>query len=265
MSRDEGEIANVRVIRAPSPLPLSALPAEPGEEWRYLPWTDEYAVSSHGRVCRTVAANRYHAGRLLKGHEQRTAASGRITVNLYGEQHGVAQLVAAAFLPPGAPDSLVAHKDNDWRNNWACNLLYVTRAELMERLYDHGWKTRPVGDAHWQAKVTDAEADAIAASHGALAATDVATRYTISTVTVNKIRRGAERAGTSTQEHRAAAAAIAARARRLRAILDMDKTAFAARIGVSETAIRRWERGETPRHYRQVAERLDAIEREHTP
>lgn len=186
--RADGELAGVRVVAPKPPLPLSALPTEEGEEWRYLPWRDDYAVSSHGRVCRTLGVRRYPAGRLLTPTRTRSRAQVRLAG---GETHGVAQLVAACFLPPPADLTMrVRHGDNDRYNDRADNLRWAMPGEIMEELYDAGRKTRGAGEAHPSHLLTAAAVVDIRARRMYGSAPALAAEYGVSVHTIYDVWQG---------------------------------------------------------------------------
>lgn len=103
------------------------------EEWRPVPGLeDRYAISSLGRLMRTAAGKKTHAGKILN---PATTKAGYPTAQLgYGrERRGyyLHRLVAEVFLPP--PDNplraYVAHKNGIPHDNRAENLYWATPAE----------------------------------------------------------------------------------------------------------------------------------------
>lgn len=239
-----------------APLPLTALPTEPGEEWRLIAWDDAYAVSNRGRVSRLVAENRYHAGRLLTP----THNQGRNQVRLHGVDVGVAQLVAAAFLPPPADLRMRVHHVNlDKWDDRADNLAWRMPGAIMETLYDAGAKTRGAGEAHPSHKLTESDVVAIRAAKGRETAPIVAARHHISLVMVYEIWDGSQWAHL-TDPTALTAEAVRARIRPLRQSLGLSQRALAVLLGVHPNMIADWERGHSaPRKYLVIADRLDAL------
>ncbi len=85
--------------------PLSALPVEPGEEWRILPTYPAYAVSNRGRVARIAPVSSGGTGK--PGRLLSATGSGSGRVMLPNGPCGVQRLVAAAFpeLPGPRPQA----------------------------------------------------------------------------------------------------------------------------------------------------------------
>lgn len=142
------------------------------EEWRDVDGSDgRYQVSDLGRVrClydeRGGGRTYYDAPRL-----RRIQVTGKrreyrlVALRLKGRPVStvVHKLVAAAFLGPRPEGHDVAHKDGKSWNNRKINLAYKTPADNHADKRVHG--TLPVGEAHWGAKLTDADIIKIRASN----------------------------------------------------------------------------------------------------
>jgi hypothetical protein len=168
----------------PSPNPIS-VPMTP-EEWRPAPGFPAYEVSSLGRV-RNV-----RTGRVLK---LSIGTNGYYKTRLSDRTVFVHRLVCEVFQgPPGTYiDALgrtltreVCHRDGDKKNNAADNLGWSTHLDNMRHMIRHG--TRPVGERHGQAKLTEADVRAIRASNKSQDA--LAREFGIGQPTISNIRSG---------------------------------------------------------------------------
>lgn len=98
-----------------------------GEEWKFLPDTEDYAVSSLGRVVSFVKK----APQLLKLVIQETRGRKYVHVCIHSKKVRVHRLVAKAFLPKPNGASEIDHINNDGTDNRACNLMWCTHKENM--------------------------------------------------------------------------------------------------------------------------------------
>jgi hypothetical protein len=130
------------------------------EEWRFLPGTEAYAVSSHGRF-KTF---------LLKGSKYGTrVVDGRLVDPFFAEHGGypmvsltyggkparpwgIHVLVALAFLGPRPEGTQVCHNDGNVLNSHVENLRYDTPTGNSLDREAHG--TLPAKDRHWNTRLT---------------------------------------------------------------------------------------------------------------
>lgn len=126
------------------------------EEWKPLPWTEDYQVSSFGNVRSRLRkgnhrAKRADSWRLLATTRRR---DGRITVAVptpagnYATRQ-VSHLVMAAFVGPRPEKTEVAHLNGNCSDNRVVNLVYCTHAENESHKRGHG--TSPEGERNPQA------------------------------------------------------------------------------------------------------------------
>jgi DNA-binding transcriptional regulator YiaG len=218
MPRDKGEIANVHVIRPEEPLPLSALPTQEGEEWRYWPEDDTYAISSHGRAARTLAGRNKGAGDLLA---VQVRAAG-VEVYVGGRYRQVPRLMLETFVRPPPNPAMRAHHINlDHTHNRLDNLEWALRAKILTDDYGAGRTRKPKGTPI-RPYIIDTDARA---------------------VVPDRIAAVCRAAGLS-------------------------RSALARRCGYPQQTFDHWARGDVvPRRpdYDTLMQRLDAIERGHTP
>lgn len=156
-------------------------------EWREI--NPDYIVSSDGQV-----GSRRKSGRLKM--MKPNARGGYLAVYLSNDngrtRRCVHHLVAEQFLPPKpSPHHQINHKDGDKTNNRADNLEWVTPSENALHRYNVLGKKAKRGEAHSQAKITEAQAGEIRArcSAGELQKV-VATDYGITRQSVGRIARG---------------------------------------------------------------------------
>jgi hypothetical protein len=160
------------------------------EEWRPVPGLeDRYAISSYGRLMRTAAGKKTHAGKILAPAKAKT---GYLMSQLgYGrarKSYYIHRLVAEAFLPP--PNSehrrYVAHRNGDRTDNRVENLYWATPAENSYDAIQHGTAK---GDHSARYRVlNDDDIRAIRQDHRP--ATRIAAEYGLSVSGVSAIRRG---------------------------------------------------------------------------
>ena len=113
---------------------------------------DGYFISDEGEVF----SSKYKDMRLLK---YRLNRNGRPYINLCknGKSKSVEihRLVAKYFLPDYTTDKEVNHKDGDKTNNHVSNLEMTDRKGNMQHAFRTGLAINPVGEAHWDAKLTE--------------------------------------------------------------------------------------------------------------
>lgn len=102
------------------------------EQWRRVPSSPDYLVSSHGRVASFNP--RWKRPRFLRGH---VATNGyrMVYVGKVRTLHGV---VAEAFHGPRPDGMQIRHLDGDKTNNRASNLTYGTASENAIDSVEHG-------------------------------------------------------------------------------------------------------------------------------
>lgn len=109
------------------------------EQWRAVPDTEGYEVSSHGRMRRRERAI---IGYIARGGYRKT----KITYQGREQHVNFHRLVALAFFG-ACPDGMVVdHVDCDRDNNRVDNLRYITAAENVRRPFREG--RGPVGNRH---------------------------------------------------------------------------------------------------------------------
>ena len=104
---------------------------EPFDMWRRVPGTKTYLVSREGgirKVWKSGKVTDLKPQRKLteKGRSQTV----RLTENGKRKEYIISHLVAAAFLPPKPPGTVIYHKNGIRFDNHVENLGYITRAEL---------------------------------------------------------------------------------------------------------------------------------------
>lgn len=112
------------------------------EEWRPIPGSRDYQVSSLGRVRRVAGIITRSNGRpqTIRGRVLRASVDdwGYPMVGVDGRTRKVHTLVAAAFLGPRPFDgAVVRHLDGDPSNNSVDNLAYGTPSENILDCYDY--------------------------------------------------------------------------------------------------------------------------------
>jgi hypothetical protein len=157
------------------------------EEWRPVAeWP--YEVSDLGRVRRSVAAQRTHAGRVV------SAKSGRYPVVILtdkGRRKGfhVHALVAGAFLGPRPGRCQINHKDGDKHNNRPANLEYVTADANMAHAKKSGLILARA--AHPRAKLTEDNVATIRRLYASgVSQADIARQIGRHPATINHVVRG---------------------------------------------------------------------------
>lgn len=123
-----------------------------GERWVVL-GCQHYAVSSFGRVMRTVSGTGTYPGKLLKA---RITTTGYVQFVLLNRIHMLShRLVAEAFIGPAPEGMHVNHLDGVKCNNHVSNLEYVTPMENIQHAMECGLSRRKkrfsscVGVNHW--------------------------------------------------------------------------------------------------------------------
>lgn len=100
------------------------------EEWRpVVGYEGIYAVSSLGRVKRTIAGKGTYDGRILAQQDTRGYRIVSLTWQAKAYHARVHKLVALAFIGPIPDKCEINHKDGVKHNNRADNLEYVTHQE----------------------------------------------------------------------------------------------------------------------------------------
>lgn len=130
---------------------------------RWVAFLDgHYEVSERGEVRRAKPHRGVPAGRVIKQYLDGDGYQ-RVGLWLYGERKTMAvhRIVADAFLPPSAYRLEVNHLDGNKTNNAWTNLERSTRDENMFHASRAGLLAR--GERHGNAKLTDADVDAIRA------------------------------------------------------------------------------------------------------
>jgi hypothetical protein len=117
------------------------------EEWRSVPLSKDYEVSSLGRV-----------RRLGKPLKLQLSHQGRPIVYISyldapRRNRAVHSLVMECFVGPRPAGKVIAHKDGDKANNRLSNLRYCTQAE--NRADDVANGARLVGERHGHAKLDE--------------------------------------------------------------------------------------------------------------
>lgn len=108
------------------------------EEWRDIPWADEYQVSNTGKV-----KKKGHIGyrghviedHILKAHEN---SNGYLRISINGKRYFIHRLVAEMFIENKYDKPCVNHIDNNPLNNNIDNLEWCTHKENMEHAQRQG-------------------------------------------------------------------------------------------------------------------------------
>lgn len=167
------------------------------EEWRDIPgYEGLYSVSNLGRVRRDLGdGHAAKAGRILKPWRVRN--TGYLAVTLSRENISrkflLHRLVALVFLGTPQRGWQVNHKDGDKHNARVNNLEWVTGSDNALHAHTHGLQTMPRGDAHWNAKLSNADVAEIRRLSAYHRHTDLAHRYGVNRSTITAIVNGSER------------------------------------------------------------------------
>lgn len=116
-----------------------------------LPFEPRYGVSRDGRVCRFVSIDWLRPGVV----EPRTDKDGYLWVFLNYRKHRVNRLVAVTFIPNPENKPEAAHINGSNTDNRVENIKWATRLENENDKKIHG--TRPIGEAHWKAKLSETD------------------------------------------------------------------------------------------------------------
>lgn len=157
------------------------------EEWRnVIGYEGVYAVSSFGRVKRTMPGRSTKPGKILK---PRTGTRGRkhvaLTFNSKAQSLEVHRLVAEAFLGPRPAGKQINHIDYKPLNNRADNLEYISPSENVRHAYRHGF-VGGRGEKQWKAKLTSRDIPLI--RNSPLGPTALALHYNVTRSTIKKVR-----------------------------------------------------------------------------
>jgi hypothetical protein len=159
-----------------------------GEAWKIIPFAQDYAVSTLGRVKRLTTKSGTQAGKILK---VRRCGSNRrylgLSIQIDGQEcdFRVHRLVARTFLGEPADEHLhVAHIDGNPTNNHLSNLRWASAIENEADKRRHG--TDLLGGRHHQSKLTEEIVRYIRSSDETGAA--LARRLSIGQTTISGIR-----------------------------------------------------------------------------
>lgn len=125
------------------------------EEWRAIPVTDDFLVSSLGRIKRVKSKNWWRVGIVLK---LSLNSEGYPSVRFSDrKQHTVHSLVALAFHGLRPKDYHIHHRDHSRTNNRKGNLEYISRSDHERQQYREGQKFAAprYGSEHHHAKFTE--------------------------------------------------------------------------------------------------------------
>ena len=165
----------------------------PPERWRYVVgWEGWYEVSSLGRVRRAgKAGHGTYVGRILKPFRGGAGYSMmRLCRDSWEGRYYVHQLVALAFLDPCPPGYEMNHKDGCKGNNSTSNLEWLSHSENIAHAYRTGLKkpSAPRGQAHYRAKLTEADVRAIRAARGHVTGLELARRFAVSDRLISEVQ-----------------------------------------------------------------------------
>lgn len=176
-----------------SSLPLSNFNQE---EWRAVVNFDGlYEISSLGRI-RSLPRlekcgdrTRTRAGRIVKTSLKDYA---KVTLHKEGKRAYflVHRLVAQAFLEVSSQNVEVNHKDGNKQNNCSQNLEWVTKSENNLHAYALGLSDAPKGEAHSQAKLTEAKILYIRSMKGLKSGRKLAAQLGVSRRAVDRVLSG---------------------------------------------------------------------------
>lgn len=163
------------------------------ERWRAIAGMEGlYEISSYGRVrslprivIRSNGVPNTVKGRFLKETPNKNGYF-HVSLAKRGEilDRCIHILVAEAFIGPRPLGTEVAHFDGDQTNNRLGNLRYATPQGNADDRIRHG--TVPKGDKHWNAKLKNADVEAIRADQRSH--TVIATQYSVSESMIRFIR-----------------------------------------------------------------------------
>lgn len=158
------------------------------EQWReFMP---NYEVSDAGRIRRSTAGCKTHAGRVMRLQQMSIGyLSARPTFAGKNVVIYVHDAVALAFIGPKPAGASVNHIDGNKTNNLPSNLEYVSHAENMRHAAAAGLMAH--GEAHPAAKLNDDAVRALRADRGAgLSFSRLARKYGISIATAYHAANG---------------------------------------------------------------------------
>lgn len=168
----------------------------PAEEWRPIPSAPGYEASNLGRI-RSWRSTHGHRRFVPKLRKLRSNVHGYAVISYVDDVKGkfvtrfVHHLVLEAFVGPKPATKVARHLDGDHTNNRRDNLAWGTSKENAADKVRHG--TSQHGERNHQAKLSNAEADAIRSSRelGRV----LAARYGVAESLISRIRNGVRRAG----------------------------------------------------------------------
>lgn len=157
-------------------------------EWRLIPGSPNYAVSSTGEVKRIAGGAGTRQGRLLKQIEARGYFHVAVPLDGKFRTTGIHRLVALAFIgPPPTPNHQAAHSDGNRKNNQPHNLRWATCKENHADKLRHGtWHHRT-----WNSKLNEVDVERIRdQARAGVSQKCVAAHFGVQSAHVNKIIRG---------------------------------------------------------------------------
>lgn len=161
------------------------------EEWRKITYSDDYEVSSHGRIRRTKKGRNTFPGMIRKCRAGRGGyLYFNITIDGKRKTLKVHRMVAETFLgPPPTPKHQVAHYDGDRLHNHLSNLRWATHSENLKDRHRHG--THMLGERNQKAKLTPDQVLAIRNEYASGAANTygLAKKYGVYHTNIQKIIR----------------------------------------------------------------------------
>ena len=158
-----------------------------GEEWKTVPWCEDYYVSNFGRIM----SLKYKRPRIMKpalnGH-------GYLFVELHKDNKTriflIARLVAELFVPNPGNLPQVDHRYGMKFDNSVDNLRWVSGSENMKHAFELGLAKNDVGSDDSQAKLTDEQVYYIRENSSAFTIYELAEIFNVSPTTILRVQRG---------------------------------------------------------------------------